>query len=343
MKPGSGTPQENSAATEICGTCMNDLTDDSNSVKCDSCHNRTHKKCAGLTQAELNNLKRPNCKLMWLCGDCKPKLKRLETIEDELSKLTNKVDMIVNLLSIQENLSIEERIRNVISAELRAFETNIEEKVLSRMSQNIHPAITAKNDTQRGSTEAQEEEPKHVAIVKEKETSTEVTKTDVQEGNQHGEPIIRGDSEQNVQEASREPDTAIEPDGDHGENAWSNVVQRQARKRTRITGNKPDNSLRAAERIGWLYVGKLHSATTSEELRNYLTRNGVQEVRECIQLETKGTNKAFRVGIPFADLNRVNLPDFWPKDVLVRQYLFRGRKRNTGVLLDSHQPASSSF
>ncbi|KAJ4432874.1 hypothetical protein ANN_21513 [Periplaneta americana] len=194
MKPGSGTPQQNSAATEICGTCMNDLTDDSNSVKYDSCHNRTHKKCAGLTQAELDNLKRPNCKLMWLCGDCKPKLKRLETIDDELSKLTNKVDMIVNLLSIQEDLSIEERIRNVISAELRAFETNIEEKVLSRMSQNIHPAITAKNDTQRGSTEAQEEEPKHVAIVKEKETSTEVTKTDVQEGNQHGEPIIRGDS-----------------------------------------------------------------------------------------------------------------------------------------------------
>ncbi|PSN31063.1 hypothetical protein C0J52_28439 [Blattella germanica] len=69
-----------------------------------------------------------------------------------------------------------------------------------------------------------------------------------------------------------------------------------------------------------------------EDLVNYLHDNGVQGEIICYQLETKGVNKAFRIGIPFNSIQMVNEPEFWPVGILIRQYIF-GSQRSTGIRL----------
>lgn len=43
---------------------------------------------------------------------------------------------------------------------------------------------------------------------------------------------------------------------------------------------------------------------------------------ECEELHTLGNKKAFKVGIPFDDLQITQDPEFWPKNVIVRRFRF---------------------
>ncbi|KAJ4429269.1 hypothetical protein ANN_26272 [Periplaneta americana] len=53
-----------------------------------------------------------------------------------------------------------------------------------------------------------------------------------------------------------------------------------------------------------------------ENVMEYLQVNGIGDDIEYEQLDTKGYNKSFRIGIPF------NHPDFWPEGILVRNTFF---------------------
>ncbi|PSN44343.1 hypothetical protein C0J52_11115 [Blattella germanica] len=111
-------------------------------------------------------------------------------------------------------------------------------------------------------------------------------------------------------------------------------IRRRPRHRNQgVSGTKTDNTaiLKAGPRKAWLYVGKLNSSTTEEDVKEYLHKQGIHNV-ECELLKTVGHLKAFQVGIPLAEHDRVHQADFWPEGVYVRQYIFR-RPRNNGFRL----------
>jgi hypothetical protein len=99
--------------------------------------------------------------------------------------------------------------------------------------------------------------------------------------------------------------------------------------------NNPSNREKtklAAESIAWLYVGHLKTETNTETVKNYLRKSSIEGELDCEELPGKGTNRAFRVGVPFKDLDRINLPDFWPSGVMIRRFRwFRGFRRNDGA------------
>ncbi|KAJ4425429.1 hypothetical protein ANN_28044 [Periplaneta americana] len=109
------------------------------------------------------------------------------------------------------------------------------------------------------------------------------------------------------------------------EGTWTEVVRRGRPQRPNIRGSKQvqDTNLKTADKLAWLYVGSLHPMTEKEGLIRYLQDNGITSDISCDQLNTRGTNNAFRVGINFSHLTRVNHPEFWPEGFLVRRYIFR--------------------
>ncbi|PSN47592.1 hypothetical protein C0J52_04566 [Blattella germanica] len=66
----------------------------------------------------------------------------------------------------------------------------------------------------------------------------------------------------------------------------------------------------------------------------------VSERVEVEQLDTKGSNKAFKVGLPYEHLETLNQPDFWPKVIVVRKYNFRGQRTN-GIRLHRENPGEN--
>jgi hypothetical protein len=96
--------------------------------------------------------------------------------------------------------------------------------------------------------------------------------------------------------------------------------------------NTTNTNLKPGEKFAWLYVGKLHPTTTQGGVVEHLERNGIVGKVECEVLETKGYFKAFKVGIPYENLGKVNTAEFWPAGVLVRQFRFR-RQRQLGAQL----------
>ena len=97
------------------------------------------------------------------------------------------------------------------------------------------------------------------------------------------------------------------------------------------TKSTKNEDIQAAQRYAWLFLGRLKEDTTPDKVKNYLQNNGIQGNLNCEEIESRGRNKAFKIGIPFEYLETVNASDFWPEGVLIKRYLFRRTSRNKGV------------
>ena len=87
------------------------------------------------------------------------------------------------------------------------------------------------------------------------------------------------------------------------------------------TDNSENPVLEAGELAAWLYVGRLSQRMTDQNIREYLQRRGIkQQDITCEELRTMGTNKSFKVGIPYQFLEQVEEPSYWPQGVLVRPF-----------------------
>lgn len=147
---------------------------------------------------------------------------------------------------------------------------------------------------------------------------------------------------------SHHQESSDEEQGEEENPTWAQVTRNRKRKNQEsrtavIIGRKEkennsgqeENGLQAADKMTWLYAGKLKPSTTTETVTKFLTKNGIQGQTECEELTTRGQNKAFKVGIPFHSLDGATKADFWPKGVLVRRFRFRNtQRRNEGASLD---------
>lgn len=112
--------------------------------------------------------------------------------------------------------------------------------------------------------------------------------------------------------------------------------QLQKPKPTIMIGTKKNNELQGAEKNAWIYAGKLRQNTTEETVISYLKENGVTGKITCKDLNSRGNNKAFKVGVPFRELSRMENPEFWPAGVLVTRFRFSrdNFRREQGATLE---------
>jgi hypothetical protein len=92
------------------------------------------------------------------------------------------------------------------------------------------------------------------------------------------------------------------------------------------------SKLKAGLHMTWLYVGRLHETTTTEKLKTHLQGKGINGDIEYEEINTPGRLKAFKLGIPYESLERLNKAEAWPAGVLVKKYLIR-RDRPEGAKL----------
>lgn len=285
--------EANAAQKHNCGTCTEQLKDDDTSLQCDGgCMKWHHKECAGITTGEFEILKRKNCKLLWLCDTCKCNIVRnKENQKSESENLNQKIDSIINFITNQLGTEIEKTVKKIIK-------------------EDGHPTLQSPT------------------LRRETETSI-VDKTDINKGSEDHVVLTANEREgtEEVIEATND-----KPEQSHTESEqWSQVIRRKGRappppprRDPQVYGTKEETGdLQAAIKMAWLFVGRLRDNTTADTLKTYLQKNGITDSIECEELQTRGRNKAFRLGIPYSHLPQVELPEFWPKGVRVGRFQFR--------------------
>mgnify|MGYP000324220909 CR=1 FL=1 len=114
------------------------------------------------------------------------------------------------------------------------------------------------------------------------------------------------------------------------------LVQNRRRRVNQIigTGTTVDTEMTAGERNIWIYAGCLSQETTEDKVKTFLNKKGIpRESITCEELRTRGSNKAFKIGIPFQHRADTENPDFWPRGVVIRPFRFPHGGRAAGVEL----------
>jgi hypothetical protein len=78
--------------------------------------------------------------------------------------------------------------------------------------------------------------------------------------------------------------------------------------------------LKVSEGSAWLNVGRLSPETAKEDILEYLSENRVEGKIHCELVSGKINSKAFKIGIPLHELQRVHNSSFWPSDIYCRPF-----------------------
>lgn len=220
-----------------------------------------------------------------------------ETDEDDIKRITGKVDHIMDFLYNKLGKIIEEKIKGnqKKSEEIDNRRTVIKES---------HTVVT---DDGRDST-----------IHRTQNHSTHMNRAEALIASNMEEETYNGEIQSN-----KEEDT------------WTQVVNRRKRPQTnkQMVGTKVNNDedIQAAQKNAWLFIGRFKEGTTARNVIKYLEINGIQGRIECEELESRGRNRAFKLGIPYSYMEEAIKPGFWPQGIIIRRFRFRRTYRNEGA------------
>ena len=107
--------------------------------------------------------------------------------------------------------------------------------------------------------------------------------------------------------------------------------------------NTVDSSiLSAASKKAWLYVGRTNKNTTTDNMKEYISKKLESDEVSAEDLSSGNieyNSRSFKIGINYNYLEKVLNPNFWPKDIVVRRFRFfrAGKKR------EQHLPNPDEF
>lgn len=322
-----------------CQKCRKNFPEDTNAIGCEgNCKLWFHRECAGLSVTEFNALKTKKSNLLWMCGTCRAlleaygintclpdaremvenkkmcellvgKLEQVETKTKELSKENqNSRDEIKEKLEGIETTLLQ-KMSLLLEAQLQQTEALISKR--DQYSKKCHNSgmLAAKTNERTGRSEDEDAQETQITQTMEKQNFPE--NTNDANTPYENRKYIRDESRQTTIKASSHKNFASGPW--KGGNRNHNIG----------TGGAPRGNLKAAPRIAWLFIGRLDENVTAEDLTQYVKDNGISRVMECMELHTRGPNKAFRIGVPFEEKDIAENAEFWPEGVIFRQYLFR--------------------
>ncbi|CAH0546867.1 unnamed protein product [Brassicogethes aeneus] len=164
-------------------------------------------------------------------------------------------------------------------------------------------------------------------LINTKNSNIEVKNTLLNENNENNDRRKRINSSSNVPQNNKQTKM--------NEPTQKNEKEKNTKK-TNIEGSaiiQDANDFQAAPKKAWLFIGRAQQTTTKEKLENYLAKkipNTVFEVEEIKKHSTNNNkNKSFKVGLDFDLLDEVLKPELWPKNLLVRRYIFFRTNKNS--------------
>lgn len=303
------------------------------------CKQWFHCKCVSISDEEYECMKLLAEKSKWVCKPCDCKLdKVIDRIGDidSFIQLHFTVDKLCKLMKgvIDDNVALNDKVDTLILGQTTPLmpRTN-----LTKSSIPVTAAvdITDKDVVCLSSTE--EEEEVLVEAVKQKShTSTEST--------MRGNRCTRLSTDVNidVQPVSTDYDSDypalmstvnVRNDQNTSSDGWNTVVGKKTKKlpnkssRNPIIGTKASDSsfkIRAVEKLEWLFVSRLATDVTKDDLTNYLRESDIGA--ECVELKTKfNTYKSFKVGVNPNLITCMLDANFWPSGTLVRKFISRNK------------------
>ena len=102
------------------------------------------------------------------------------------------------------------------------------------------------------------------------------------------------------------------------ESEWVHIGRRKGERKKAEpigTGANRSRKLEAAKQTAWLYVGRLRQETTAREVVEHMIDKGIEGEIDCEQLE----------------LQKMEDPDFWPKNMIARPFVFLPQEDNRRV------------
>lgn len=110
-------------------------------------------------------------------------------------------------------------------------------------------------------------------------------------------------------------------------------------RKTSITGKSTSNhNLTIADRVRYLFVSRFGTGTQCDDIKNYL--NEVKKGSYSVdKLTSKHPDKysSFKVGVPSSLYKDIYLPDIWPNNVYVSQFVNRPSRAEGDLNSISHQ------
>jgi len=82
------------------------------------------------------------------------------------------------------------------------------------------------------------------------------------------------------------------------------------------------NKMKLAARLYWLFLGHLDESSTSATVLEHQKGNGITDVRECVELNTRGRNKCFKLAVNETMKNEVDKEELLPEGVIFRPFRF---------------------
>ena len=82
------------------------------------------------------------------------------------------------------------------------------------------------------------------------------------------------------------------------------------------------NKLKYAAGLCWLFLSRFDESTTSATVLEHLKENGITDVRECVELNTRGRNKCFKMAVNETMKNEVDNEELWPEGIIFRPFRF---------------------
>ncbi|KAJ4427057.1 hypothetical protein ANN_26856 [Periplaneta americana] len=241
-------------------------------------------------------IRRKNRKLSWLCDKC----------TDALTKVEKETGRKEDENGQRENITAKvDYIMDFLANELGPL---IEDK--------INHSLTRKTEPSKRET---------VITNSNKKTASNESQHIYKDYEEHQRPA---EERENTEKEEKEAGWKTQQPRERGSN------HRQETQARTIIGTRNDSDdLQAAEKMAWLYIGRLKKSTTPETVAKYLERNGIQGNIICEELHNLGGKKAFKVGFPFNHIEETERSDFWPQGVIVRRFRFPKNNQDEGVEL----------
>lgn len=115
----------------------------------------------------------------------------------------------------------------------------------------------------------------------------------------------------------------------------NNASDKAETKKKPMFGTKTDGEikLKAASKKNWIFVSRLDTAITKENVEEYLNKSNISDFI-CIELKPKYEDyKSFKIGVCEGQANQVLNPEFWDEGVLVKEFVpprrhFLGHRRD---------------
>ena len=126
-----------------CGLCDTPVARQEIYLDCNACKKSYHSQCSGLTDLEMETMKKKGCKLKWYCRLCDDhvtdilkNLEKFKKFNEEVKKIQNEVE--------QKIKNLESRVQKVEKPEENPVITTVIEKVLERKLPTNMPNLDEK-------------------------------------------------------------------------------------------------------------------------------------------------------------------------------------------------------